>query len=605
MVSKYVFSKHIIKKSFALLGLLVCVCPSLLWINTAAANPVNEILNSDKAALESPILEPVADNAEPNSEASDANAIDSDNPHKDKPEQSDGLPTEAGSTDHLNSAQLDSQPNTVQPPSLQAGRAQVNTNASSVYAAYEEAVYQLRIIELESNSQSSLGTGFLVSNALNQLKIATNYHVVSSTLFNPKKYRIEFNFSGFTEPQILVVSSIDVVNDLALLEPQKPLQLPRETIKAFTLQPTLPPKGETLYSLGNPHNIGMTVVEGNYNGLVEHRFVDQIHFTGAVNSGMSGGPVVNDAGKVVGVNVATAGNQIGFLVPAKALDTLIESDAQARQFELLGSQMPDTSEPASPAIALPSPSILPPVEAPTLTDVPLSDAQPLAESTSNTESASNTMAASITTAFSQKPTSSTFWRELASQIDRHTSAMVGAALEDDWKTHQMGKVNIQSSNLPWLDCWGDSYDDKEKKTETISRGCHSGANIYLNQNFNTGFIEYEFMLFDAPTWPTTSVYRRLAADTGRASPANYGPKKHLGDFTCSDQQVRNDAGLSARISFCQRQYKNMPSLYDVFYMAVSTDQPKTGAMSHYTLAGVSRETSQRFLAHFIEVLSWP
>ena len=594
MLSKYIFLKDSLLKRdklkpLLLLWLMAFVCP-LAWTNTAVVasfdgKPVQEKTALDSAVLEGPVpdglgldenSEPPADTVTENNTSESAITESANTSSLRKPDTA--FPDTSLPDITLREVELKTA-SPKKPKGVKGGKGN-NANASSVYADYEEAVYQLRIIELESNSQSSLGTGFLVSNALNQLKIATNYHVVSATLFDPKKYRIEFNISGFAEPQVLFVSSIDVVNDLALLEPKKPLQLPSETIQAFTLQPALPPKGETLYSLGNPHNIGMTVVEGNYNGLVEHRFVDQIHFTGAVNSGMSGGPVVNDEGEVVGVNVATAGNQIGFLVPAKALDALVESDAQARQFQLPTSDMLTTAPVTTPLTIMP---VAASADAALPTDTSLSH---------DSDS-------------SDKTNQSLFWQQLATQVDRHTSAMVDAALEGVWKTHKMGGVKIQSSSLQWLDCWGDSYDDKEKKTETIGRGCHSGVNIYLNQGFDTGFIEYEFMFFDAPTWPTTSVYRRLSFKTGKAVPANYGPKKQLGEFSCSDQQVKNDAGLTARVSFCQRQYKNMPNLYDVFYMAVSTDQAKMGAMSHYTLAGVSRETSQRFLSHFIEVLSWP
>ena len=80
----------------------------------------------------------------------------------------------------------------------------------------------------------------------------------------------------------------------------------------------------TIYSLGNPHDLGMILVPGTYNGLQKYSFYPRIHFTGAVNAGMSGGPTVDAAGKVVGVNVASAGNQLGFLVPADALQALLQ-----------------------------------------------------------------------------------------------------------------------------------------------------------------------------------------------------------------------------------------------------------------------------------------
>jgi hypothetical protein len=66
----------------------------------------------------------------------------------------------------------------------------------------------------------------------------------------------------------------------------------------------------------------MIVVPGTYNGLKKESFNERIHFTGSINSGMSGGPVVNKDEQVVGINVATSGNQIGFLVPPQKLVNL-------------------------------------------------------------------------------------------------------------------------------------------------------------------------------------------------------------------------------------------------------------------------------------------
>jgi hypothetical protein len=85
-------------------------------------------------------------------------------------------------------------------------------------------------------------------------------------------------------------------------------------------------KGERLYAMGNPLELGFTIVEGTYNGLVEHSYIDRIHFTGALNPGMSGGPAVTGDGAVVGVNVATrrGGQLISFLVPARFAEGLLE-----------------------------------------------------------------------------------------------------------------------------------------------------------------------------------------------------------------------------------------------------------------------------------------
>ena len=71
----------------------------------------------------------------------------------------------------------------------------------------------------------------------------------------------------------------------------------------------------------------MSIVEGTFNGLQSDTLYERIHFTGAINSGMSGGPAIQDGGRVVGVNVATYGNHVGFLVPARHIRTLLDEAA--------------------------------------------------------------------------------------------------------------------------------------------------------------------------------------------------------------------------------------------------------------------------------------
>ena len=189
--------------------------------------------------------------------------------------------------------------------------------AQNLFSQHQGALYQIRIIELSSGNKSSIGSGFQIDN---NGAIVSNYHVISEYVFYPEKYRIEFlAFDG--QKGDLQLLDFDVVNDLALLKKVN-IDPPQS---AFSLAQSLPLQGSNIYSLGNPHDLGMIVVPGTFNGLKKKSFYQRIHFTGSINPGMSGGPVVNPEGEVVGVNVATAGNQIGFLIPLEQLQALAAS----------------------------------------------------------------------------------------------------------------------------------------------------------------------------------------------------------------------------------------------------------------------------------------
>ena len=196
--------------------------------------------------------------------------------------------------------------------------------AATLFKQYQDRIFQIRIMDIVAEKKSGLGSGFLVSaDGL----IATNYHVVAKLVEKPSKYRLEYqDVEGKTQKLTLV--DIDVINDLALVKAEvldkKPMLFPEDH----------PTQGDTIYSIGNPFDIGFTVVPGTYNGIDEKTYYQRIHFSGSINPGMSGGPVLDKDGRVVGVNVSSAGDQVSFLVPGSALKILIEQ-VQKREAPLI------------------------------------------------------------------------------------------------------------------------------------------------------------------------------------------------------------------------------------------------------------------------------
>jgi S1-C subfamily serine protease len=211
-------------------------------------------------------------------------------------------------------AQPTQEPVAPQPP------APPSLTAEAIYAAARPRLLQIRTLVLSTGNQSTIGSGFMVSADGFAL---TNYHVVSQYALEPATYRLEYNApDGSKGP--LTLHAIDVANDLAVVQVDK-RGLPYFEFDARAVRGDLP-KGDRLFAMGNPLDLGFTIVEGTYNGLVDKSYNERIHFSGALNPGMSGGPTVTVGGNVAGVNVAKqiGGEQVSFLVPARLATQLLE-----------------------------------------------------------------------------------------------------------------------------------------------------------------------------------------------------------------------------------------------------------------------------------------
>jgi serine protease Do len=208
---------------------------------------------------------------------------------------------------------------------------------SDVFSRYADRVVKIQVVETGSAAKTTIGSGFFVTGSGH---LVTNYHVISKLIHDPDRYRAELiDVAGAVQP--VAVLGVDVVHDLAVLGSE--LQ-PRSH---FFLGAVSVAQGHRLYSLGHPEDLGLSIVEGTYNGHLPHTRHPRIHFTGSLNPGMSGGPTITQDGRVIGVNVATAGNQLSFLVPVDRAAGLLGKvlgpgdDPAARTLAEVGRQLRD------------------------------------------------------------------------------------------------------------------------------------------------------------------------------------------------------------------------------------------------------------------------
>lgn len=179
--------------------------------------------------------------------------------------------------------------------------------------AYAKIAPSLVVIRTSSGGERGLGTGF-VANA--DGTILTANHVIDGG------GRIEVTFADGTKADAEVASA-EPERDLATLTPSR---LPA-VVAAATLG-AAGPIGSDVHAVGNPLGLtfslssgvisatGRTIDAGNVT------LKDLLQFDAAVNPGNSGGPLIDDAGRVVGVVTALANPSrqnffvgLGFAVP--------------------------------------------------------------------------------------------------------------------------------------------------------------------------------------------------------------------------------------------------------------------------------------------------
>ena len=187
-----------------------------------------------------------------------------------------------------------------------------------------------------SQESSGSGSGIIVAQDDSNLYIATNNHVVQ----NATSVSVKFNDdSTYTAS----VRGTDTDSDLAVVEiPMKDLSSDtKNNIKVATLGDSTKVKiGEQSIAIGNALGYGTSVTVG-YISAVDREVASEdvnmklLQTDAAINPGNSGGALVDDEGKVIGINSAkysdTSVEGMGFAIPISTAVPIINDIIDAQQ----------------------------------------------------------------------------------------------------------------------------------------------------------------------------------------------------------------------------------------------------------------------------------
>jgi len=167
----------------------------------------------------------------------------------------------------------------------------------------------------DSPSQIATGSGFIIrADGL----VVTNDHVVEDVI----RIEVQLYDGGILEAKVI---GRDPVGDLALLKLQTAQPLPVVPLgRSSELQ-----VGQLVAAFGSPFGFEHTMTFGVVSAI-KRRFMRSglvggyIQTDASINTGNSGGPLVNMHGAVVGLNTATVGRgELGFAIPIDAIKAVL------------------------------------------------------------------------------------------------------------------------------------------------------------------------------------------------------------------------------------------------------------------------------------------
>ncbi len=199
-----------------------------------------------------------------------------------------------------------------------ATRAAANADPNAVGAIIQRLLSaQSGDLSRDDGPSGSLGSGFVVRE---DGLIVTNRHVIVGA------HTVRVRLSDGREFPAKIMG-VDAVTDIALLKIAaghlRPLPLGSSDAVAV---------GEPVIAIGNPYGLGQSVSAGIVSArgriLEDDPYIDFLQTDAAINRGNSGGPLLTEDGKVVGVTSAIfspSGGSVGlgFAIPAETVASIV------------------------------------------------------------------------------------------------------------------------------------------------------------------------------------------------------------------------------------------------------------------------------------------
>jgi S1-C subfamily serine protease len=187
---------------------------------------------------------------------------------------------------------------------------------------YQSDRMQLNLMEIPKGT----GSGFVWDDNGN---IVTNFHVVQAAIQEGGGARVALADNSVWTARLV---GAEPSKDIAVLK----IDAPRDRLKPIPIGESHDLQvGQKVFAIGSPFNLDQTLTSGVISGLgreiqavTGQAIQDVIQTDAAINPGNSGGPLLDSAGRVIGINTAIfspsgAYAGIGFAVPVDTVNQIV------------------------------------------------------------------------------------------------------------------------------------------------------------------------------------------------------------------------------------------------------------------------------------------
>lgn len=192
------------------------------------------------------------------------------------------------------------------------------------------ATVSIYIVQDYSGSEVTLasGSGFVITE---DGYVVTNKHVIDEAI-NDRQLKIAVRVPGFTEAFNAKIVGSDEQTDIAVIKLNTSEKLKCVVLgNSDSLQ-----VGELAVAIGNPlgsfeSTVTVGVISANSREMNTNGYsINLLQTDASINSGNSGGPLINSFGEVIGVTNAkiTSAEGLGFAIPINTIKGIIESIIQ-------------------------------------------------------------------------------------------------------------------------------------------------------------------------------------------------------------------------------------------------------------------------------------